>query len=42
MGPGVAVADLTVIELDQFAQRLDPLETGIAKPEIIPNSYTSA
>ena len=35
MGPGVAVADLTVIEVDQLAQRDDPLQVGVAESKII-------
>src|SRR5215218_6577153 len=31
----IAVADLTVVEIDQLAQRDDPLQVGVAEREII-------
>src|SRR5829696_3672757 len=35
VGPGVAVADLTVIQVDQFAQRDDTLQVGVTERKII-------
>jgi hypothetical protein len=40
---GVALADLPVIELDQVAQRLDPIDVGVREAKLIqPASSTAA